>query len=70
VGAEAVASEAHRWVGMAPLTRPALVNGVAGAVIGRPGGPFAVVAITVVNDRISEMDFVLDPLKLARITIE
>jgi RNA polymerase sigma factor (sigma-70 family) len=69
VGAEAVASEAGRWAGMAPLARPAVVNGVAGAVIGRPGRPFAVVAITVVNDRITEMDFVLDPVKLARITI-
>ena len=42
----------------------------ASAVIGRPGRPFAVVGITVVNGRITEMDFVLDPSKLARITVE
>jgi RNA polymerase sigma factor (sigma-70 family) len=70
VGAEAVAGEAQRWAGMAPLARPAVVNGAAGAVIGRPGRPFAVVGVTVVNGRITEMDFVLDPTKLARITIE
>jgi RNA polymerase sigma factor (sigma-70 family) len=69
VGAEPVAAEASRWAGMAPLARPAVVNGAAGAVIGRPGRPFAVVGITVANGRITEMDFVLDPAKLARITI-
>jgi RNA polymerase sigma-70 factor, ECF subfamily len=67
-GAAAVAGEARRWAGMAPLARPAIVNGAAGAVIGRPGRPFAVVGITVVNGRITEMDFVLDPAKLARLT--
>jgi RNA polymerase sigma factor (sigma-70 family) len=66
-GAEAVASEAARWAGMAPQARPAIVNGVAGAIIGKPGRPFAVVAVTVVDGRIAEMDFVLDPAKLARI---
>jgi RNA polymerase sigma-70 factor (ECF subfamily) len=66
-GAEAVAHEAGRWASMAPLSRPAVVNGVAGAIIGRPGRPFAVAAITVVDGLITEMDFVLDPAKLARI---
>jgi len=67
VGADAVASEAQRWANMAPQSRPAIVNGVAGAVIGRPGRPFAVVAVTVANGRITAMDFVVDPAKLARI---
>jgi RNA polymerase sigma-70 factor, ECF subfamily len=66
-GAEAVAREAGRWAQMAPHARPAIVNGVAGAVIGRPGHLFAVAAITVVDGRITEMDFVLDPAKLTRI---
>jgi RNA polymerase sigma factor (sigma-70 family) len=69
VGAEAVAGEAQRWAKMAPQSRPAIVNGVAGAVIGRPGRPFAVVAVTVANGRITAMDFVVDPAKLARVTI-
>ena len=68
-GAQAVASEAHRWSGMAPLARHAIVNGTAGAIIGRPGRPFAVVGMVVVNGRIAEMDFVLDQAKLARLTI-
>ena len=68
VGAEAVASEAQRWAKMAPLSRPAVVNGVAGAVIGHPGRPFAVVAVTVANGKITALDFVVDPEKLARVT--
>jgi RNA polymerase sigma-70 factor, ECF subfamily len=69
VGSEAVLAEAQRWAALTPLGRPAIVNGAAGAVIGRPGRPFAVVGITVANGRITALDFVLDPGKLARITI-
>jgi hypothetical protein len=54
---------------MTPYGRPAIVNGVAGAVIGRPGHLFAVVAVTVARGRIAALDFVVDPAKLARITI-
>jgi RNA polymerase sigma-70 factor (ECF subfamily) len=69
VGPHAVLAEARRWSAMTPLGRPAIVNGVAGAVIGRPGRPFAVVAVTVARGRITALDFVVDPAKLARITI-
>ena len=54
---------------MAPHSRPAIVKGVAGAVIGRPGQLFGVVAVTVAQGRITALDFVVDPAKLARITI-
>jgi RNA polymerase sigma-70 factor (ECF subfamily) len=69
VGRTAVIAEARRWTAMAPLSRPAIVNGAAGAVIGRPGRPFAVVGVTVANGRITALDFLVDPAKLARITI-
>ena len=69
VGREAVLAEAQRWSAMAPYSRPAIVNGVAGAVIGRPGHPFAVVAVTIASGCITALDFVVDPAKLARITI-
>ena len=69
VGRAAVVTEARRWTSMAPFARPATVNGAAGAVIGRPGRPFAVVGVTVANSRITALDFVVDPAKLARITI-
>jgi RNA polymerase sigma-70 factor, ECF subfamily len=69
VGADAVLAEARRWSALTPFGRPAIVNGAAGAVIGRPGRPFAVVGITVAHGRITVLDFVVDPSKLARITI-
>jgi RNA polymerase sigma factor (sigma-70 family) len=69
VGRDAVIAEARRWAAVTPLGRPAIVNGAAGAVVGRPGRPFAVVGVTVANGRITALDFVLDPAKLARITI-
>jgi RNA polymerase sigma factor (sigma-70 family) len=69
VGADAVLAEARRWSALTPFGRPAIVNGAAGAVIGRPGRPFAVLGITVAHGRITVLDFVVDPSKLARITI-
>jgi RNA polymerase sigma-70 factor (ECF subfamily) len=38
-------------------------------ILGRSGRPFAVVAVTVAHGRITALDFVVDPAKLARITI-
>jgi RNA polymerase sigma factor (sigma-70 family) len=68
VGAEEVLAEARRWMALAPYSRPAIVNGVAGAVVGRPDGTvFSVVALTVANGRINAIDFVVDPAKLARV---
>jgi len=70
VGADTVLAEAQRWSALAPYSRPAIVNGVAGAVVERRGGGlFAVVAVTVVHGRITALDFVLDPTKLARVTV-
>jgi RNA polymerase sigma-70 factor, ECF subfamily len=70
VGANTVLAEAERWSALAPYSRPAIVNGVAGAVVERRGGGlFAVVAVTVVHGRITALDFVLDPAKLARVAV-
>jgi RNA polymerase sigma factor (sigma-70 family) len=70
VGAEEVLAEARRWMALAPYSRPAVVNGVAGAVITRPDGTlFSVVALTVANGRINAIDFVLDPAKLAHVAM-
>jgi RNA polymerase sigma factor (sigma-70 family) len=70
VGADAVLAEARRWAAFAPHGRPAIVNGVAGAVIARPGQPpFSVVAFTIANGRVTALDFIVDPAKLARVTV-
>jgi RNA polymerase sigma-70 factor (ECF subfamily) len=70
VGAEAVLAEARRFRALAPYSRPAIVNGVAGAIVGRPDGTvFTVVALTVANGRINSIDFLVDPTKLARLSL-
>jgi len=71
VGAQEVLAEARRWSALAPYSRPAIVNGVAGAVVGRPDGTlFTVVALTVANGRINAIDFLVDPAKLARVKLQ
>lgn len=64
-GADAVAREIlARARPFAPLARPAIVNGAAGALVGLPDRPFAVAGFTVSNHRITEIDLILDPDKL------
>jgi RNA polymerase sigma factor (sigma-70 family) len=65
VGAEAVARQVlARGTRLAPLARPALVNGLAGALVGSPERPFAVVGFTVAAGRITAIDLVIDRAKL------
>jgi RNA polymerase sigma-70 factor (ECF subfamily) len=51
------------------MSRPAIVNGRAGAVVVTPRGVFSVMACTVVDGRMTEMDLLLDPEKLARVKV-
>jgi RNA polymerase sigma factor (sigma-70 family) len=70
VGAPAVAERIlARGTRLAPHARPALVNGAAGAVVGREDRPFAVVGFTVVGGRITEIDVVIDPEKLEGVSL-
>jgi RNA polymerase sigma-70 factor (ECF subfamily) len=65
VGATAVARQVlARGTPLAPLARPAIVNGAAGAVVEIAGKPFAVVSFAVRNGRIAEIDVIADPGKL------
>ena len=69
VGASAVARQIlERGTPLAPLARPALVNGSAGAIVDIGGRPFAVVSFTVRSGRIAEIDLVADPDKLRGLT--
>ncbi len=69
-GSEGVAREVlARGSRFAPLGRPAVVNGAIGMVVGRKDRPFAVVGCTIVGGRIAEMDLVLDPEKLASVSV-
>jgi RNA polymerase sigma-70 factor (ECF subfamily) len=71
VGASAVARQIlERGTPLAPLARPALVNGSAGAIVDIGGRPFAVVSFTVRSGRIAEIDLIADPDKLRGLTPE
>jgi RNA polymerase sigma-70 factor (ECF subfamily) len=54
---------------VARFARPAIVNGRAGAVVVLPDRVLSVVAFTIANGRVTEMDLVVDPAKLARVRV-
>jgi len=68
-GAEAVASQALLWSRVDLTIRRALVNGAAGAVALRDGKPFSVGAMTIKNGRIVEIDFLVDPERIAQLDL-
>jgi RNA polymerase sigma-70 factor, ECF subfamily len=63
-GAEAVASQARSYARLDLDIRPALINGVAGAVGFLHGEPFSIGVVTVRNGKIVELDFLADPERL------
>src|SRR4051812_43253035 len=69
-GAAAVASQAHAFSRMGLVIHPALVNGAVGAVAMRDDErPFSVGAFTVRDGKIVELDFLIDPERLARLDL-
>jgi RNA polymerase sigma-70 factor (ECF subfamily) len=66
-GAEAVARTARLGADPAARLHPALVNGAAGVVITSQGRPFAVLAFTVTDGKITEIDAIGDPGRVARV---
>jgi RNA polymerase sigma factor (sigma-70 family) len=68
-GAAAVASQALGYGQLGLDIRPALINGVAGAVAFLHGQPFSIGAVTVRNGKIVELDFLADPERLRRLDL-
>ena len=68
-GAAAVASQATSYAQIGLEIRPALINGVAGAVAFRDGQPFSIGALTVRNGKIVELDFLADPERLRQLDL-
>jgi RNA polymerase sigma-70 factor, ECF subfamily len=68
-GAETVASQAVMWSQAGLVIRPALINGVAGAVTIRDGRPFSVGAFTIRGGKIVEIDILADPERVARLDL-
>jgi RNA polymerase sigma factor (sigma-70 family) len=68
-GADAVAAHTATYAKLYPFVRPALVNGAAGAVIAPPGHVFSVMAFTVTNGKIAQIDVLLDPQRLEQLDL-
>jgi RNA polymerase sigma factor (sigma-70 family) len=64
-GAEAVASRARVGARLGAEVHPVLVNGAAGAVTTVAGRPFSVMAFTVVDGKVAEIDVVGDSDRVA-----
>lgn len=67
IGAAAVAGQAMSGANPNARLHPALVNGNAGVVITIKDRPFAIMAFTIVDDRIVEIDVLADPNRVPAI---
>ncbi|HKD32194.1 MAG TPA: sigma-70 family RNA polymerase sigma factor [Gaiellaceae bacterium] len=68
-GAEAVASQALSYAQLDLDIRPALINGVVGAVAFLHGEPFSIGVLTVRDGKIVELDFFADPERLRQLDL-
>ena len=69
VGAKAVAERIlARGSRLAPHARPAIVNGGAGVIVVPGDRPVAVVSFVVAEGRVTEIDLIANPKKLARLS--
>ncbi|MFY0534501.1 RNA polymerase sigma factor SigJ [Nannocystis pusilla] len=68
-GPRAVAEHSLGFAALAPFARPAVVNGVAGAVVAPEGRPFSVMSFTVTGGKIAAIDALVDPERLARLDL-
>jgi RNA polymerase sigma factor (sigma-70 family) len=68
-GAQAVARQALSFAQIGLDIRPALINGVAGAVTFLDGQPFSIAAATVRDGKIVELDFLADRERLEQLDL-
>ncbi|HET9974982.1 MAG TPA: RNA polymerase sigma factor SigJ [Streptosporangiaceae bacterium] len=68
-GAEAVARHTATYSKLYPYIRPALVNGAAGAVVTPHGQLFSVMAFTITGGKITQIDALVDPDRLAQLDL-
>jgi RNA polymerase sigma-70 factor (ECF subfamily) len=68
-GAKAVARHTATYAKLYPFVRPALVNGAAGTVVAPRGRLFSVMAFTVTNRKITQINALVDPERLAQLDL-
>lgn len=64
-GPRAIAGQAMTFTSLSPYRRAAWINGAAGVAIVGPRGPISVMAFTVTDGRIVEIEVLADPERLA-----
>jgi RNA polymerase sigma-70 factor, ECF subfamily len=69
-GADAVAAHTATYSDLHPFVRPALVNGAAGAVVAPQGRLFSAMGFIVSSGRITAIDALVDPERLAQLDFE
>ena len=68
-GAREVIAQAERFASLNRFARPVLVNGGPGFLVVRNGEPLALMAATVQDDKITQMDILADPDRLGRLDL-
>jgi RNA polymerase sigma-70 factor (ECF subfamily) len=68
-GAREVIAQAQRFAPLNRFARPVLVNGGPGFLVVRDGEPLALMAVTVQDGKITEMDVLADPARLAALDL-
>jgi hypothetical protein len=69
-GADSVAEHTATYAKLHPFVRPALVNGAAGAVVVPRGRLFCVMGFTIPGGRITAIDALVDPERLAQLELD
>ena len=62
-------AQAQRFAPLGRFARQVLVNGAPGFLVVRDGEPLALMAVTVQDGKITEMDVLADPARLARLDL-
>jgi RNA polymerase sigma-70 factor (ECF subfamily) len=68
-GAREVIAQSQRFAPLGRFARQVLVNGAPGFLVVRDGEPLALMAVTVQDGKITEMDVLADPARLARLDL-
>jgi RNA polymerase sigma-70 factor (ECF subfamily) len=68
-GAREVMAQSQRFAPLGRFARPVLINGGPGFLVARDGQPIALMAVTVRDGKIAEMDVLADPDRLARLDL-
>ena len=62
-------AQAQRFAPLSQYGHPVTVNGGPGFLVAPNGEPIALMAMTVQGDRITEIDILADPARLARLNL-